>query len=156
VVTEYNYHDSDRFVIEVDYFSEDELVQQFEELLQGYQEHGRVSQRTSAQDRQELERRARLAEDTFTAAFGERDTQNLLLASEDAISNRMRRRISSGLQRFSTEGIQSFNRIEPCSERLGQLTSQNATGAQGAVWPYIRKIKWDYSSNWKPQSFANI
>ena len=152
MVTEYHFHDRDNFVIQIDYFSIQQLKLQFEELLQAYRSFhlGRAgTTREERDEREELKKRADLAKHTFKASFGSRFSEDdgmLLTRSFTDMIGIMVRWAEEMLPRqqedrgLATE-FESFNSANECSTRLGALTSEVETGRGQSLWPFIRKLR---------------
>ncbi|ORY11257.1 hypothetical protein BCR34DRAFT_484487 [Clohesyomyces aquaticus] len=149
VVTEYHYHDRNDFVIDVDYFTIDDLEDQFRELLRGYREFRNNSQNMNQDEREAMKKRADLAENTFKASFGARfDNNNRLFLSSplEEVVTTMVAWATEILPRpgaLNQEGRtqESFATIDICSERLQALTSETESAVQVVSWPFIRKIR---------------
>jgi GTPase SAR1 family protein len=153
-VTEYHFHESNDFVIHVDYFTLDELKKQFEELLNAYREHrspqsnsrdntGRDENNT---DRTRSQEKANLAEETFKASFGERLRQDDPILSTVPFERAVETMVEWASQLLPQEiGQESFSTMEECSSRLRALVSESdsplADGQSRARWPFIRKMR---------------
>lgn len=146
VATEYHYHNRGNFVVEVEYFTYDEIREQVIELLRSYRHLYLNSGEIDAIDRKDFEERASLAQDTFRAMFGDRmqGSERFLLDSseESALSQLMQ--LARETEYLSQKGLASHKRqltdSNQCSDYLMQLTSDHK-GPQGSPWPFIRKIK---------------
>ncbi|KAF2108978.1 hypothetical protein BDV96DRAFT_652220 [Lophiotrema nucula] len=150
VVTEYHYHDRDDFLIEVDYFTLEELRTQFQQLLRAYREHQSADgSGMTTEERDDLKRRADLAISTFNASFRENlhSTPGVLTALpfDHAIETLMDwttqilgRPAGAGRGSASRE---SFENTGECSDRLQLLTSEFEERDRACLWPFIRKIK---------------
>ncbi|TVY32961.1 hypothetical protein LSUB1_G006630 [Lachnellula subtilissima] len=156
VATEYHYHNSNNFAIDVEWFSEDDIAAQLSELLQSYRHFHLHEPDLDPREREDLEDRANLAKDTFRAMFRGRlgDEQFLTLSSESVVMETLKSwvaesRISSASNR---EEQQSINE---CSTHLMRLTSEESSNQQPAKWPFIRKIKLVILV-WLPFDFVNI
>ncbi|KAF2240355.1 hypothetical protein BU26DRAFT_442855 [Trematosphaeria pertusa] len=152
VATEYHYHDRDDFVIQAEYFTIEELKRQYEDLLRAYQENKSPPAHTKQEDLEELERRARLAEETFKASFGVKLQQNpsLLRSSIEYAVTTMLQWASSSLPRdrnvHTNETRETHNDITACSARIRELTSEADDSEmrianQTSPWPFVRKLK---------------
>jgi hypothetical protein len=129
----------------VDYFTLEEVKKQFEDLLQAYREYKSLTPRSdiTAEERENLKKKADLASSTFTSSFRDRLAQNprILLSSPfDRTLNTMMDWASQILPRQGNMQT-SFALIEQCSSRLNQLTSETDDAARTSVWPFIRKIR---------------
>jgi len=151
-VTEYHYHDRDGFAIEPEYFTVDDVKDQFSELLQSYRLYHMLrhdpSDEAKAQQKA-LEDKAKLAQDTFQAAFRNRSMQNekfLLDGPEGTVVETMLTWARESCQPLMerTDSIENRNVIadaEQCSRQLMELTSEPASTNEPSVWPFIRKVK---------------
>ena len=157
VVTEFHYHDSDDFDIAVEYFNLQEVKDQFTELLQAYRRYHLRDVNSNEDGGAEFKEKAEIARDTLRAAFGGRLTREedlLVNETEEAVMNillewtRMSRvRLVDGsgdAQRYTVAGLAQ------CSRRLGELSSELSSERDGAVWPFIRKIKFASPSGLSP------
>ncbi|OAP58566.1 hypothetical protein AYL99_07656 [Fonsecaea erecta] len=146
VATEYHYHEHADFAIEVEYFTLDELQDQLTELLQAYR-HYHLPESNEKQS--DLEEKAKVAEDTFRAAFRSHRTYNeeFLLDNPEAtvLQTLLTWARNSGLPLRDTPGagpeIEFFNEAEQCSDRLVEITSEPNSSNEASAWPFIRKIK---------------
>lgn len=151
VVTEYHYHDDVNFALEVEYFTLEELREQFSELLQSYRiHHLHETQDTgmTADDRRDLHDKAKAAEDTFQAAFRdhlEQDERFLLdNPQENVLQTLLTWATSTGLP--VVEGTSMLPRVEFAradmfSDHLMELTSEPVRPSEPSKWPFIRKIR---------------
>lgn len=142
VVTEYHYHAKDDFVIEVERFSNEDLLDQLSELLGCYRNFHIHGETLDEEARKDLEARANIAADTFRAMFrgSLQDEDWLLEESQDAILDQFNDWMmsASGPQSASSHVVTS---LEQCSSLLMQLTSEVPHARVPATWPYIRKMK---------------
>jgi len=151
VATEYHYHDAVNFALEVEYFTLEELREQFSELLQSYRTHHlNESQNTNitADDRRDMHDKAKAAEDTFQAAFRDRLEQDerFLLDNpqENVLQTLLTWAASTGLPVM--EGTSMLPRVEFASadmfsDHLMELTSEPVRPSEPSKWPFIRKIR---------------
>lgn len=143
VVTEYHYHNSIDFVIDVEFFSEDELIEQVTELFQSYRRYYLHPQDMWDEDeRKASEERANVAWDTFQAMFRGRLEIEQFLRSEPQDS--VLATLISWTQemgRSPVGGRWTRTTLADCSDHLMQLTSNLSSAQEPAVWPYMRKIK---------------
>ncbi len=143
MVTEYHYHDRDNFLIDVELFGIDELMEQATDLLQSYRRFHLNAERMADEDgRNHFEDRAKVAEDTFKAMFRGRldDEEFLQTEPEDAVLATLRSWIQV-LRPSQINGRLPAASLADCSSRLIQLTSEVAGAQEAAVWPYIKGIK---------------
>ena len=141
VVTEYCYHDRDDFIVDVELFGEDELMEQVTDLLQSYRHYHHHVEDMQDEEKADFEKRAKVAEDTFRAMFRGR------LENEEFLRNRPEASVLSTLQSWThdmrpshIEG-RSSNNLSDCSSLLMNLTSELNSSQEIAIWPYVRKIK---------------
>lgn len=167
MATEYHYHDRDDFVIQAEYFTIEELKRQYEDLLRAYQENKSPPAHTKQEDLEELERRARLAEETFKASFGVKLQQNpsLLRSSIEYAVTTMLQWASSSLPRdrnvHTNETRETHNDITACSARIRELTSEADDSEmrianQTSPWPFVRKLKYVWPSECDPTISTRI
>ncbi|OQV10816.1 hypothetical protein CLAIMM_14754 isoform 3 [Cladophialophora immunda] len=109
----YHYHEHENFAIETEYFTVDELHDQFSELLQSYRQyHLRDTQDNDmGEDKEDLKKKAR--------------NSHLALLE----------RPGAGAER------EFFEEASQCSRRLTELTSEQNSSNEASTWPFIRKIK---------------
>lgn len=135
VVTEYHFHAADHFTIDVDMFSEDELYEQFRELLGSYRAF-------KSGVGGESEQKADIALDTFECMFrGKLQDENWIL---DESENVVLDQFKAWSRQAKTPGPPSrqvVQTLEECSSLLVPLSSEPNDPLQFSVWPYIRKIK---------------
>lgn len=128
----------------------DQLKTQFEELLRAYRDYHLQSSISNDADEDGdgnmLQRKAKLAKETFNASFKEKleQTPNLLLSIPfDIAIGTMLNWASQRLPRRIDE--ESFNTAEDCSSRLRELTSASEDSASGDIgrtfWPFIQKLR---------------
>jgi hypothetical protein len=144
VLTEYHYHDSDDFAIEVDLFSEEELTSQLTDMLQDYRLFHLET--VDPEVKAYLEPRAKIAIDAFQAMFRGRlaDEQFLLSSTEDVVLGILLAWMREIRPAHLANGRRVIASRQECSVRLMELTSelQNMNAAQQpADWPYIKKIR---------------
>jgi hypothetical protein len=136
----------------MEYFTLDELQGQFIELLQSYRHyHLRAlhDDDMPGEERRDLEEKAKVAQDTFLAAFRNRLAQNerFLLDSPEAtvVQTLLTWARNSGLPLTERAGTdperEIFNDASRCSDRLTVLTSEPNSLNEVSAWPFIRKIK---------------
>lgn len=134
VVTEYHFHNDNNFVIEVEFFSEDELNEQLAQLLGTYRLF-------KSGDESETADNAKLAIDTFRSMFRGK------LGNEDWLSHASERDILENFKTWANEARRLappcrkvVQTIGECSSTLLPLSSESNDPQQFSVWPYIRKI----------------
>jgi hypothetical protein len=138
----------------VDYFSVDELKQQYEELLRAHrdfkllpkgQSNGEDSDMTD-NDKQRLQKKSALATATFEASFGERlkEMPGILLSTpfEPAIA----KMVDWASQVLPQQAAQNtFSTIEECSSWSRELVSETdratSNGNVRKSWPFIQKVR---------------
>ncbi|KAK2760545.1 hypothetical protein CKAH01_05231, partial [Colletotrichum kahawae] len=90
VVTEYHYDDRDDFQVDVELFSQDDLMKQVTDLLQSYRRfHLHAEEMTVADGLEEAEEHAVVARDTFRALFRGRLENEAFLATEPEAHRRV-------------------------------------------------------------------
>jgi hypothetical protein len=138
----------------VDYFSVDELKQQYEELLRAHrdfkllpkgQSNGEDSDMTD-NDKQRLQKKSALATATFEASFGERlkEMPGILLSTPfDAAIAKMVDWASQVLPQQAAQN--TFSTIEECSSWSRELVSETdratSNGNVRKSWPFIQKVR---------------
>ncbi|KAK4249146.1 hypothetical protein C7999DRAFT_39705 [Corynascus novoguineensis] len=143
VVTEYRHHDSADFVVDVVVFTEDELQDQFRNMVHAYRyNYFHSADMESQEERLHWADQAKLASDTFKAMFGDRFTADLLCSvnSETRIVRTLLRWAvdSSPIRDIDKHAVK--NSLEDCSELLMKLTSDHGAAHGPAHWPYIKNI----------------
>lgn len=141
MVTEYRYHSAEHFAIEVELFTEDDLRDQFTEMVHDYRHHLLHSDEMDTRDeRVHWEDRANLARDTFQTMFRGRFTVAFLESVEP--EERMVQALLAWARELRPSNLQQ-SRISDtsaaCSTALMSLTS-DTNQSRPAAWPYIRKI----------------
>lgn len=151
-MTEYHYHDREQPILETDYFSLDSIEAQFTEMLMNYRSHHFLSvkpNRTNAElsELKDLEDRAKIAQDTFRAAFRAMNTfeeQQLLVEQEEIAKETLLRAIRTQHKTLLEEQVsteETFADLVQCSTRLMQLTSDSSQPNILTRWPFIQKIR---------------
>ncbi|KAL3290649.1 tat pathway signal sequence [Colletotrichum asianum] len=142
VVTEYHYDMRDDFQVDVELFTQDDLMEQVTHLLQSYRRfHLHAEEMTVADGLEEAKEHAGVARDTFRALFRGRLGNEAFLTTEPEgfVLWTFRRWLEDGVPELG--GSHNRSSKESCSDFLIQLTSE-APGSQGpAIWPFVRKIK---------------
>ncbi|KAF5644498.1 hypothetical protein F52700_2498 [Fusarium sp. NRRL 52700] len=142
VVTEYHYHNRGTLDIRVNLFSMEELQDQLGRLLQVYRTFElHQDEITDAAERQDMEKNAKVAEDTFRAMFRGRLTDEAFLireSYEDVLD-----RLTSWAADARPSSMTLYTGLSPqaCSNTLMELSSEPASRDSPATWPYIRSIK---------------
>jgi len=141
VVTEYHYHAADDFAIEVEYFSMPALTNQLRNLLQSYRNFHLYEDRLDRDEREDKEKLARVAKDTFDAMFPGRmrDESFLLGDSEQDVLQTLTSWLEDVYPRAG--GRADGLTLTACGSTLAQLSSQSSRPGDPAAWPFIRKIK---------------
>ncbi|KAK4119755.1 P-loop containing nucleoside triphosphate hydrolase protein, partial [Parathielavia appendiculata] len=144
VVTEYYYHNRADFVIDVVWFTHEELQQQLRDLVHAYRRnHFHAQEMESEDERRDWAKRAQLAEDTFRAMFTDRFT-TAVLRSDDSDDNIVEAYLNWAMDLRHIYDVYRHtvtNLEKECSSLLMRLTSDR-DGAEGpGVWPYIKKIR---------------
>ncbi|UQC76138.1 uncharacterized protein CLUP02_17649 [Colletotrichum lupini] len=145
VVTEYHHKDGDAFTIDVELFSQDELMDQMKELLQSYRmfhlNAGELRRNDEAATVVDIEEQANVARDTFRSLFrGQLASEDFLINEEEAT---VLRTFHSWLRRVDLplEGRHEKPSRDSCAAFLMYLTSESVDTRTPAVWPFVRKIK---------------
>ncbi|KAF4626102.1 hypothetical protein G7Y89_g12058 [Cudoniella acicularis] len=142
VVTEFHFHNSNDFAIDVEWFSLDDIAAQLTELLQSYRHYHLHSAEMERQEREDLEDRANVARDTFRAMFrGRLGNEQFLMQSPEAAVMQTLQSWAAEFGTSSAGGRETQRTIEDCSALLMRLTSEENSTQEPAKWPYIRKIK---------------
>ena len=132
-----------------------EIKDQFTELLQSYRQYHLHRDDMSEDDRKDFEEKAKVAQDTFRAAFRNYPIENeqfLLNVPEAVVLQTLLTwtRESGPPLMEGSDGIQRREVVvneEQCSRRLMELTSEPNSIREPSVWPFIRKIKFVPSVN---------
>ncbi len=130
----------------------DDLRWQFIELLQSYRHyHLRAvkDDEVRREDLRDIEEKAKVAQDTFYAAFRNRLAQNeqLLLDSPEitVLETLVTWARNSGLPLKEVADTElkreTFESASDCSDRLAELTSEPNSPSETSAWPFIRKIR---------------
>ncbi|KAK1507609.1 hypothetical protein CTAM01_02721, partial [Colletotrichum tamarilloi] len=145
VVTEYHHKDGDAFTIDVELFSQDDLMDQIKELLQSYRmfhlNAGELRRNDEAATVVDIEEQANVARDTFRSMFrGQLASEDFLINEEEAT---VLRTFRSWLRRVDLplEGRHEKPSRDSCAAFLMYLTSESVDTRTPAVWPFVRKIK---------------
>ena len=143
VVTEYRYHDSDTYDIEVEMFSIDDTMVQMTELVRSYRNYHLNRVHMEPAEVRECKEKARIAKDTFRAMFRGLidDEQFLINDPEDAVLRTLRSWAEQTYPSPIGERRVGLTQ-EECADILPQLTSEQTSAEEPAVWPYVRKVKY--------------
>lgn len=155
-MTEYHFHEQDDFLVRVDYFSLQQLRQQFEELLRAHRDfeesrsrRGRSSgDNTSDHDMGQLEKKSELALETFRACFGEKLREKPGIISTMTFQRAISTMIDWAFTLLPKQAEQmSFSAIAECSSWLRDISSESrpesylqSSNARPS-WPLIQKIR---------------
>lgn len=123
-------------------FSIDQIMEQITELLHSYRQYHLQTENMEQEEKQHCEERAVIARDTFRAMFqGRLENEKFLTdESEDSVLGTLRS-WAQEMRPAATDGGDIRYTAEDCSALLIQLTSEQSSGQDPPVWPYIRKIK---------------
>ncbi|KAK4161389.1 hypothetical protein QBC43DRAFT_323938 [Cladorrhinum sp. PSN259] len=147
VATEYRFHDSQTFTIQVTPFTEDELRTQLSGLVQSYQywEAYQHSPELGGADRKLAEEQYKLASDTFQAMFRGRVRMAnpkafITSHSENIVLETMMLWTRQLGPRAVRDEEHIFDNAEACSSMLSSLNSEDRSIEEPSSWPYIKKI----------------
>jgi hypothetical protein len=155
-VTEYHFHEQEAFVVHVDFFSRNQLKQQFEELLRARRDFEALGARRreerdddqSDSDRTQLEKKAKLAFETFNAGFGNRLQEMPGILSTVPFDHAVATMMDWVTELLPTHAQQmSFGAIEECSTWLRDVSSASPSDHSASrldarpSWPFIQKIR---------------
>jgi hypothetical protein len=143
VVTEYHYHDSVLYAVEVDLFTMEEIESQLRDMIRSYRAFHQRDDELESEEYEVLESQADLARDTFKAMFRDRLDGDRFLTDE-AEDTAVQTLVSWARQLYPSTlgGRQTKNTLAECSSSLMQLTSEHVSNQTPSVWPYIRKIRY--------------
>ena len=148
------YHDSDKFIIHVEYFSLPELKHQFEHLLSAYRNNETIDLGANPTKRQEevienkegLDQKANLALQTFKAIFHQelqKDPKVLIDDDFDDAIEKMMDWVQVLLPKSQEQ--ESFDTVDQCADRLATLTSEtqgtSSHSALGSRWPLVKSMR---------------
>ncbi|KAH8664648.1 hypothetical protein BX600DRAFT_464800 [Xylariales sp. PMI_506] len=143
VITEYHYHEAESFTVEIELFTEAEIMQQIGSLLRSYRHYHLNKDEMDAENSKNMAERAQVAQDTFIAMFRDRLTGNQALLTESSETSVLKTLTAWMRDRapltMNTREVRSS--LSDCSKVLAQLTSEDIATKTPAVWPYIKKIK---------------
>jgi hypothetical protein len=146
VVTEYCYHDTDDFTVNIETFSQDELRKQLADMVHYYRHYYLHSADMPKEERRDSEKQAHLARDYFSAMFRGRFDPSLLQSGES--EDQMVETLLAWTQEFGPANMnrsETANSAGECTARLTYLTSEDRSAQGPAVWPYIKKIRSAYA-----------
>ena len=151
-MTEYHYHNSPAYTIEVVYFTKDRLLEQFKEYLQAYRRF-HLHPVEDASEKKDLEEASSVAWHAIKAAFRNQPllTEAYMLQQDEQT---LLDNISSWTDQSAPQGYyqaggppnmrrESVANERTCSELLMQLTSEPPDASAVASWPYIERVKYD-------------
>ncbi|KAI0200005.1 hypothetical protein F4808DRAFT_470696 [Astrocystis sublimbata] len=146
-VIEYHFYAERGFAIDIEWFSEDEMMAQLQAHLKDYRHfhlnrNSLDSENSNDSSFKDFEDRAKIAIDTFRAVFDDLHVNHPLLTSraeEDVLElfGHWVRKPDSAKVNGKQRGLID----DECSARLIELTSENAAESGPATWPWIKKIK---------------
>ncbi|KAI0003171.1 hypothetical protein F4779DRAFT_602144 [Xylariaceae sp. FL0662B] len=146
VATEYHYHNSGEYTIEIEMFTMDELIEQISELLRSYRHFHLHKDSLDHEERKDLGERANVARDSFRAMFRQQLTnENFLIDSPEKTVFQTLKTWAEDTAPLSMNKTNSRPTLNECSTLLMRLTSEDSSEDSSAdgpiVWPYIKKIK---------------
>ncbi|KAH7129906.1 hypothetical protein B0J13DRAFT_627047 [Dactylonectria estremocensis] len=142
VVTEYHYHEKNGFDIEIQLFSLKEIEDQLLNLLQSYRHFHLHKDEMDPGEREEMKAVAERARDTFRSLFRDRmSDENFLLKNEESSVLQSLNSWAADARPSEIASRECGLSLETCSSRLMQLSSEPASKANPAKWPFIRKIR---------------
>lgn len=145
MVTEFHYHESPNYSIQVEFWTDEQLTSQLRDLIQAYRQYKlRSRTRTESTAQSDRKKRYELARDTFSSMFRGRllDWDSLTTDSEDEILERFEGWISELHPRQFRNDDNDLSLLA-CAERLACLASDQASPDSAPLWPYIRKVKYE-------------
>ncbi|KAI1423392.1 hypothetical protein F5Y12DRAFT_757515 [Xylaria sp. FL1777] len=141
VVTEFHFHEDEKFAIIVEKFSKAELMPQLEGLLQDYRHfHLNRDSFSSQEEVVDLEKRADIARDTFQAMFPGTFVDKRTFIQETKSQSLLT--LESWVDGFDDSLIQDRHSglgHDECSSLLMQLSSDTSS-EKAPLWPWIKKI----------------
>lgn len=156
VVTEYHYHDSNNFAIEKDFFSIEEINKQITELLQSYRHYHVHRMDMEGDEERDCKKKAEIARDTFRAMFrGRLESLQFLTDEPEGTVLTILLSWAQDIAPSIISGREVRPLLADCSALLMQLTSEQNSVEEPAVWPYIRKIKFVKTCNIRLSPTAN-
>lgn len=144
VVTEYHYHNEDKFALQLNLFSVDELNSQIKTMLQTYRLfHLHRDEIEEELDRRDAEAKAKVAIDTFHAMFRGRLTSDdfLINGPEEAVCETLAE-WAVGARPLEVNTWQRELSLKTCTDALMVLSSEPPSRKEPAVWPYIKNIRY--------------
>lgn len=147
VVTEYCYHETDDFIMNIETFGQDELRKQLADMVHDYRHYYLHSADMSEEkERRESKKQADLARAYFSAMFRGWFDPSLLQSGEP--EDQMVETLLAWTQEFGPTNMnrsETANSAGECTARLTHLTSEDGSAQGPAVWPYIKKIRSAYA-----------
>lgn len=154
-VTEYLYHDSDKFTIQVQYFDRDELEHQFKDLLSAYRnikdphdnlEPGQQNEQDLQENKEALLHKANLARQTFEAVFTRHLKEDPEALSREEFNTTIEKMMLWVRELLpESEDEETFATVQECADRLVILTSgagnSFSSSQTGMRWPLIKSMK---------------
>lgn len=120
----------------------DEITKQVTDLLQSYRHYHLRSMEMDDAERNESEKIAEIARDTFRAMFrGRLDNERFLTDEPEENVLRTLRSWTQDMMPSTIGGREVRRTLADCSTLLMWLTSEQNSAHEPAVWPYIQKIK---------------
>jgi hypothetical protein len=148
VVTEYHYHESNDYKVEIIYFTVEEVLEQVQDLLRAYRHYHLHKDQFSSDEaatKEDFEKKAKVAVDTFRSMFGRRfSNEGILLDSSEENALSFLENLVIECLPVNRGRTEVRNSLDGCSELIGKLTSESfeqASDHAPAVWPYIQNIR---------------
>ncbi|OAQ91373.1 tat pathway signal sequence [Purpureocillium lilacinum] len=141
VVTEYHFHDSHDFTVQVELFEPDELANNLVDPLRSYRAYHLKRAEMTSEDTPRFKIRAEEAENMFAYMFGERlgDKTFLLQDSEERVL-RIFKGWAAGIVQEETKPPTSGLTLEKCSDLLMKLSSGQRKGLILVDLPGLRDL----------------
>ncbi|KAH8648902.1 hypothetical protein BGZ60DRAFT_422535 [Tricladium varicosporioides] len=137
VATEYHYHNTNEFAIEVQWFSMDEITAQLTELLQSYRRY-----HLDPEGSIDFKDQAGVAQDTIQEMFrGHFENELFLTQLPEKTVLETLRLWAREIVPPSADHREIHTSLEDCGNRLQQLTAEKYSTQGPAKWPYISKVK---------------
>ncbi|ETS82271.1 hypothetical protein PFICI_07273 [Pestalotiopsis fici W106-1] len=143
IATEYHYHDSNAFAIEMELFGQDALDDMLKEFLHSFRQFELHGDDMVGEEREDCSERSKVAWSTLQAMFTDRlgnSSRVLTAGAEEAILETLRIwSRDSGTDDLSDRVV--FDTLEECSAYLARLTSDSSLPHERAIWPYVKKLR---------------
>ncbi|GJN83256.1 hypothetical protein PLIIFM63780_006804 [Purpureocillium lilacinum] len=141
VITEYHFHDSHDFTVQVELFEPDELANNLVDPLRSYRAYHLKQAEMTSEDTPRFKIRAEEAENMFAYMFGERlgDKTFLLQDSEERVL-RIFKGWAAGIIQEETKPPTSGLTLEKCSDLLMKLSSGQRKGLILVDLPGLRDL----------------